>query len=162
MPHHWIRNHFCELVCFGVWYFKHARHIAHGVFCHHFTKGCNVGHSTVTIFARTVFNHLIAPCILDVCINIWHRNTVWVQETLEEQIIFQWVKLGNTECICQNGPCRRTTPWPIHDSLCFTPVNKVLHDKEITIVAHFVHHGKFVVNSWQNLMRFVAFFIGFF
>ena len=42
MPHHWIRYHFGNPIGLGIWYFEHTRHIAHGVFRHHLTKGCDI------------------------------------------------------------------------------------------------------------------------
>ena len=74
----WVRNKFGNTISLGIRHFEHASHITYGVFSHHLTKGNNVGDTRLAIFISTVLNHLVAASILDVGIDIWHRNTVWV------------------------------------------------------------------------------------
>ena len=74
----WVRNKFGNAVSLSIRNLEHARHITYGVFSHHLTKGNNVGDTRLTIFISTVLNYLVAASILDVSIDIWHRNTIWV------------------------------------------------------------------------------------
>ena len=74
----WVRDKFGNAVSLSIRHFEHARHVAHGVFCHHLTKGNNVGDTRLAIFIGTVLNYLVAASILDVGIDIWHRDTVWI------------------------------------------------------------------------------------
>ena len=89
MPLYWVRHHFRESIRLRIGHLKHSRHISHCVFGHHFTKRHNIRHSLKPVFIRTIFNHFIAPGILDIRIDIRHANPVWIQKPLKQQIIFQ-------------------------------------------------------------------------
>ena len=145
-----VGDEFGQAVSLGVRDFQHAGDVAHGVLGHHFAEGGDVGDAVGAVLAGTVFNHLVAAGILDIGINIGHRNAVGVQEALKEQIVFQGVKLGDTESVGEDGAGGRATARTEDDALGFAPVDEILDDEEVAVVAHLVHHGKFVVNAGED------------
>ena len=50
----------------------------------------------VTIFVHHPLQHLTATIVIEVGINIGQRDTVWIQETLKQQVVLQRVYLGDT------------------------------------------------------------------
>ena len=153
MAHHWIRHELCNPIRLRIRHIQYARHITHGVLRHHLTKGYDVTHATLAILLRTVFNHLIATVILNIGINIRHRDTVWVQEALKEKIVLQRVQISNMNCVRKERTCRRTTAWTINNTLVFTPVNEVLHNQEVTVVAHVIDGLELKVDALKNFLR---------
>ena len=153
MPHHWIWHQFRNAVCLSIWHFKYARHVTHGVFRHHLTKSTNISHARLTIFLRTIFNHLITTVILNISINIRHTNTIWIQKALKEQIIFQRIYFRNFNRVRQKRPSRRTTPRSINNPLILTPVNKVLHNQKVAVIAHLINNAQLILNAFVHFIR---------
>ena len=117
-----------EMIGLGVRDLHDAGDVANGHLPHHLTESDDVADATLTIFISTIFDNFVATSILDIGINIRHRDTVGVQEALKEQIVFQRVELGNPEGISENRTGSRTTTRAVDDTLTFAPVNKVLDD----------------------------------
>ena len=86
---------------------------------------------------------------MDVDINIRHRNTIRVKESLEQQIVFQRIKISDIQRIRNDRTSRRTTPRSENNSLILTPVNKILDNQKVAIVAHFVEHTEFHVEPFD-------------
>ena len=153
VAHHWIWYEFREPIRLSIRHIQDACHIAHSVLRHHLTKGHNVTHAAFAVLLCTIFNHLVAAVILNISIDIRHRNTVRVQEALEEQMVFERIEIGNVNCVRKQRTCRRTTTRSINNSLVFTPVNEVLNNQEVAVITHLVDRLEFVIDTLQNLLR---------
>ena len=92
------------------------------------------------VFLSTIFNHLVAARILNIDIDIRHRNTIWVKEALEQQAVFQRIEIGDIQRVGNNRTSSRAAPRPKDDSLRLTPVDKILDDQKVAFVAHVAHH----------------------
>ena len=86
-------------VAFSVRNLKHTRNITHCRTGCHSTKCHDVCDTFCTVLIGTILNHLVTTGILNVDIDVGHTNTIWVQETLEKEVVLEWVKLGNTNRI---------------------------------------------------------------
>ena len=97
----------------------------------------------LTIFIRHPTKHITSPVIIKVNINIGQRNTVGIQKTLEQQIIFNRVNLRNLQAIsyCRTGS--RTTPRSNRHTHVTTCCNKVLHNQEVPREPHGLHDIQF-------------------
>ena len=84
MSLHRIWYHFSQSICLCIRHLEHPCHISNRIFSHHFAKGSNIRYPSCTIFLGTIFNHFITSSILDIRINIWHRNSIWIQKSLKK------------------------------------------------------------------------------
>lgn len=66
---------------------------------------------------------------------IGHGNTVGIQKTLEKQIIFQRINIGNFQAVSYNRTSCRTTTRPTATPI-FCRSNKILNNKKITGKSH--------------------------
>ena len=89
--------------------FLHARHILDGQFRGHGTVSNDVRHLLLTVFLSHPAQHLSASVVIEVHINIGQGDTVGVQETLEQQVIFNRVDLCDTETVGHRRTGSRTT-----------------------------------------------------
>ena len=148
-----IWNKLGDSVSLGVRHFQNARHISHGVFCHHFTKSRNICYAIKTVFFGTILNHFISARILNIDIDIWHRNTIRIQKSLKKKVVFERIEIRNVERVRNNRTGRRTTAWAKDNPLRFTPVNKVLNDEKIPIITHSIKNTELHIDAINLLFR---------
>ena len=56
----------------------------------------------MTVLILHPFQHLAAAVIVEVGIDIRQRDTVGIQETLKQQIVFQRVDLRDAQAVCNH------------------------------------------------------------
>ena len=93
------------------------------------------------IFLSNPINHFTASVIIKIDVNIGQRNTVGIEKTLEQQIIFQRVNIGNFEAISnyQTG-CRANVLALLKRPILRATSYIILNNKEITRVTHRFHN----------------------
>ena len=65
-----------------------------------------------------------------IIINIWVVSSIRAEETREQQTIFNWVNLGNTEGISHKRACGRATTWTCEHTIIGSVCNR-FHGQEI-------------------------------
>src|SRR5690554_1714358 len=103
------------------------------------------------IFFSYPSKHLSATLIIKVNINIRHRDTVGIKESLKKEVIFQRVDVSNPETICNCRPGCRTssrTNCNIHFPRC---IYEVLHNQEISRESHILDCVKLKLQALYNL-----------
>ena len=135
-----VRNSLAEGVGLGEGIFLHACHILDGVLRSHRAVGDDVGAVLVPILVHDPPQHFAAAIIVKVGVNIRQRDTVGVEETLEQQVILQRVKLRYAETVCHDASCcTATTGADPHAQLRAGRVYEVLHNEEVSREAHRLH-----------------------
>ena len=105
-----VRHQFGQSSGFIQWQLLDTRHIGNGRLGRHRTIRDDVCHPFGPILVRHPTQHLPPTIIIEVGINIGQRDTVRIQETLEQQIIFDRVNPGNTQAVGNRRTgCRTTT-----------------------------------------------------
>ena len=87
----------------------YSRHVLDGVLRRHGTVGNDMGTVLMTVLIHYPSQHLASAVIIKVGINIRKVHTVWVQETLKQEVVLQWVNLGNAQAVSHHRTCRRST-----------------------------------------------------
>ena len=99
-----------------------------------------MGHLLGAIFLRHIVEHLIAAVVIEVDVDIGKRDTVGVEETLEQQIVFDRVDLRDAETIGGGRTGGRTTSRAdAHSELVAPGIDEVLHDQKVAGEAHRLH-----------------------
>lgn len=149
-----VRNRLTKGIRPVEWQFLHTRHILDGVLGGHTAIGDDMGTILVSILIHHPSQHLASTIVIEVGINIRQVDTVRIQETLKQQVIFQRVNLGNAQAISHDRTCRRTTARTYHDTqlLAGSP-DKVGHDEEVARETHGLHHMKLEVDMLVDIGR---------
>ena len=109
-------------------------------------------HVRFAVFAAHPVEHLAAPRIVEVGIYIGQRDTVGVEETLKQEVIFQWVEIGDMQTVGYYGTRSRTTPRThAYAKFLTRTADKVHHDKEISREAHCLHYVQFEQDTVHHL-----------
>ena len=107
----------------------------------------------VSVFIHHPFQHLATAVVVEVGINIGQRDTVRIQETLEQQVVFQRVNLRDTQAICHHRTSRRaTTRSHPHVQYVACRVDEVLHNEEVTRKTHGFHDMQFEADTVVDLL----------
>ena len=77
----------------------HARHVGNGVFRGHAGVGDDMGAVLGAILIHDPPQHLAAAVVVEVGIDIRQVDTVGVEETLKQQVVFQRVNLRDAEAV---------------------------------------------------------------
>lgn len=99
----WYKN------LFGDDYYLYTSHILDSQFSSHRTIRNDVRHLFLSILLRYPVQHATTSVIIEVHINIRQRDTVRIQETLEQQVVLNRVNLRNTQAVSYRRTRRRTT-----------------------------------------------------
>ena len=91
--------------------------------------------------------NLTATVIVKVDVNIGHGDSIRIQKTLEQQVIFQRVDIGNTQTIGNHRTGSRSSSGTDSDSHSTGSIDEILHNQEVTGEAHGFHHVQFKVDT---------------
>ena len=75
----------------------HAGGIFNGCLRFNGAKGDNLGNFVCSPPVRSVANHLAAPPVIEVHIDIGCGRTLGVEKAFKEQTVLDWVNIGNTQ-----------------------------------------------------------------
>ena len=143
-----VGNEFAQAVGFRKRELEHAGHVFDGQFCGHRSVSDDVGHFFCTIFIGHPLQHASASVVVEVHIDIRERNTVGIQEALEEEVIFNRVDVGDAQAVSHGTARGRSTPRADRDTeLLASCLDVVLHDEEVAREAHRLHDVQFKLDA---------------
>ena len=113
-----------------------------------------MSHTFRTIFLRYPAKNFATSVIIKVGINIRQRDTVRIQETLEQQIVFNRVDLGNSQTISYSRTGSRTTARSYRNAQFFPgSPDKILYNQEVTRETHRLHDMQLEVQTFLDFVR---------
>ena len=86
-----VRNKTLQLIHLGQRNLLYAAYICQGRFRCHLTIGNDMRYMCLSVFSTHIIQHLASSAVLEISIDIREGDTVWVKETLEQQVILEWV-----------------------------------------------------------------------
>ena len=143
-----------ECICLIQRKFLYTGNILDGILGCHTTISDNMRTILMPILIHHPSEHFSTTIIIKVGINIRKIDTVWIQETLKQQVIFQWIYLGNTQTVSYHRTCGRTTTRTYNNPQFFTCcTNKVGHYQEVTRETHRLHDMQLKVDMLIDIFR---------
>ena len=141
------RDHFGETIHLPIRHLQNAPDIAHCSFREKGTERDNLTNFVTAIFLLNVLNHLFAAIHAKVDVEVRHRDTLRIEETLEQQRVTQRIKVGDSQRISNERARTRTTPRSHGNAIVFRPLDKIRNDQEITWKAHAFDDPKLEVEA---------------
>ena len=94
-----------------------------------------------------------AAVIVEIDVDIGQRNTVGIQETLEQQVVGYGVDLRDAETVCHSRAGRRASS-RAHRDIQFVAggIDEVLHDEEVTRETHRLHYVQLEYQPFADLV----------
>ena len=105
-------------------------------------------HFLRAIFVCHPLKHTPAAVVVEVDVDIGERNTVGIEKTLEEEVVFNGVDVGDAQAVGHCTSCGRTTTGADGNvELLSCSLDVVLHDQEVAGEAHGLHDVQFELDA---------------
>ena len=135
-------------------HFLYTRYILDGVLRGHRGIGDDMRAVLVAVLVLHPLQHSSSSIVIEVGIDIGQRDTVGVQETLEQQVILQGVNLGDSQTVGHHrAGCRATTWTDHHTQFVASGIDKVLYYQEVARETHRLHDVQLEAHAVINLRR---------
>ena len=89
-----------------------------------------------TVEVLDVLDHAVAAFIVEVHVDIRHRDTLGVQEALEEEVVLDGVKVGDTQAVGYHAACGAASTGAYGYAVVLGPVDEVLDYEEVVRESH--------------------------
>ena len=133
-----VGNQFRHLVRFCVTDTKHPRDVTDNPLCQKRTERDNLGHVETSIFLDHVVDDLSATRLAEIHIDIGHADALRIQKTLEEQIVFHRVDIGDAQRIGDEASSRRSPSGSDRNLPLFRFTHEIPDDQHIAGKLHLV------------------------
>ena len=139
-----VGHQLAQPVHLAIGHLQHAAHIAqHGAGLQ-LTEGDDLGDAVAAIFLLHIGDHLVAPVLAEVHVEVRHGHAFGVKKPLEQQAEAQRIEVGDGQRPGDHRARARTTPRPHGDVVVLRPFDEVGHDEEVTGEAHIVDDAELV------------------
>ena len=105
-----VRHQSRQLVRIAKGIVHHAADILDGRFGGHLAKGYDMRHMVCAILSRNVIQHAFTTGVVEVDVDIRHRNAVGVEEAFEQQVVFEGIDVRDAQGVGDSRTCRGTAP----------------------------------------------------
>jgi hypothetical protein len=142
-----LRHELAEPVDLAIGHLQHAPDIAeHGAGLQR-AEGDDLRHLVGAVFLLDVLDHLVAPVLAEVDVEVGHRHAVGVEEALEEEREAQGVEIGDGERPGDHRAGARAAAGADRDALLLGPLDEVGDDQEIARIFHPDDHADLIFET---------------
>ncbi len=90
----------------------------------------------LAVFGAHVADHLVAPVLAEVDVEVRHRHPLGIEEALEQQAKAERIEVGDRERPGDHGAGARAAPRADRDAAPLGPADEVGDDQEVAFVLH--------------------------
>src|SRR5262249_15753984 len=99
-------------------------------------EGDDLRHPLAAVALLHVFDHLVAPILAEVDIEVGHRDALGIEEALEQERKAHGIGIGDGERGGDERAGARAAPGPDRNALRLRPLDEVRHDEEVAWILH--------------------------
>ena len=115
--------------------------------------GDDLADAVLAVLALDVSDDLVAPAFVEVDVEVGHRDSLGVEEALENQAVLEGVKLGDLQGVGNHRTRARATPRSHSDPLRLRPVDVVGDREEVAGEAHLDDDVFLVLGLLAHIVR---------
>ena len=134
------RNLFRDLVDVAERHLQHASDVADHRLRLHRAERDDLRHVLAAVLAGDVVDHLTAPPLAEVDVDVGHRHALRVQEPFENQVEVERVDVGDAQRVGDEAPGRRSAAGPHRNPLFARVADEIPDDHEVPGVLHLLDH----------------------
>ena len=148
-----IRNEGGDLIHLPIRHTQHAPHIAHRGLGLQLAEGDDLRDAIFAIFAPDIGNHLVAPVLAEINIEIRHGNAFGVEEAFKQQAEADGVQIRDQQRPGSDRTRARTAPWPHWNGrrLRLGPLDEIGNNQEVTWETHLLDDANFIGQAFAIL-----------
>ena len=149
-----LRHHLGNLIHEIIGHIHYAAHVADHTPRRQRTEGHDLYNLFRAVFPAHVIDDLLPSLKAKVNIDIRHGHTLRIQKTLKEQLIPDWIDVGDLQAIGDDAARRRTTPRSNRYVVFLRIIDEIPDDQEIIHVSHPPNDAKLIFQPLtQSLVR---------
>src|ERR1019366_5746126 len=107
----------------------------------HGPEGDDLRHVVASILLGDVVDHLAAAVHAEVNIDVRQADALRIEEALEQQLILQWINVGDAESVGHHRTCCRSAARPDWDVALFGVADEVPDDEKVAGELHLPDHA---------------------
>ena len=153
LAHHGRRHRLGELLAHAEREAEHAARVLQRLLGLDRAVGDDLGHALVAVLLGDVLDDLAAAPVVEVDVEVGHRDAVGVEEPLEQQPVLERIEVGDPHRVRGHRPGARAAAGTDPDAVLLGPVDEVRHDEEVAGEAHLHDDAGFEVGPRADLRR---------
>ena len=131
-----VRDELAQPIDLAIGHAKHPADIAQHRARLQFAEGDDLRDAVAPVFLLDVADHLVAPVLAEIDVEIRHRHPLGVEKPLEQEAEAQRVEIGDRQGPGDDRASPGAAPGPNRDAVALRPLDDVGDDQEITGKAH--------------------------
>ena len=131
-----VGNELGDAIAEGVAHVQHAAHVADGRARGHGAEGGDLADGVAAVQLLHVVDDAVAVGLAEVHVEVGHGHTLGVEETLEQQVVFQRVQVRDLEHVGHQRAGARSAARTHGTAVELGPLDEVAHDEEVARKAH--------------------------
>ena len=145
LAHHVRRHRLGDPVADGVGHAEHPGGVLHRLLGLDGAVGDDLGDPLLAVGLGGVADHVAAPALVEVEVDVGHRDALGVEEPLEQQLVLDRVELGDAHRVGDQRAGGRPTARADPDAVALGVLHQVGGDQEVAREAHLAHHADLVL-----------------
>ena len=146
-------NELCERVRVFQRQIEHARNVLDRHSRRHASERDDVRDVIFPVFLRNPFQHFPATDVVEIDIDIRHRNSVGIEKTFEQQIVFHRVNSRDSEAVCDDASRRAPAPGTDENAHLARRRDEILHDEKVARETHRFDCGQLKIDAFPHVLR---------
>ena len=147
-----VGHEFRQAVALRKGKFLHPRHILYGQFRSHAAERHDLGHALFAVFFGHVVQHVGAAVLVEVHIHIRQRDTLRIEESFEQKMIFERVYIRYFKAVRNHRTGGRTSSGAYRYAHFASRTDEVPHDEEVARETHPLHGAQLVFEPLCHLL----------
>ena len=144
---HLSRNELRNHINSAIRHSESSSYITNRRSCSESAKGNDLCNLVVAISTFDILYNFFASGVTEVDIKVRHRNALGVKKTLKKKVKRYRIDIGNTDAESNQATRAGASARTYGNILRFCVSHKIRDDEEVGVKAHFVNHGKLILNS---------------
>ena len=130
------RHELAQPVDLAIGHLQHAADVAqHGARLQ-LAEGDDVGDALGAIALAHIGDHLVAPVLAEIDVEVGHRHALGIEEALEQEPEADGIEVGDGERVGDERARAGAAPGSDGDALRLRPLDEVGDDQEIALIVH--------------------------
>ena len=146
-------DHLCDGIHLSIRHIQHTPHITDHTARRQRTESNDLNHPVFSIFSGNVVDDFLAAFKTEIHVDIRHRHTFRIQETLKQELIAHRVQLCDPKRIGNQAARRRSTPGTNHNLMVSGEFDEIPHDQEVIHISHGPDGVQLIVEPFLQLLR---------
>ena len=137
-----LRHELAELVDLAVGHLQHAADVAQHAARLQRAEGDDLRHLVAAVALLHVADHLVAPVLAEVDVEVRHRHALGIEEALEQQPEADRIEIGDGERVGDERARARAASGPDRNALRLRPLDEIGDDEEVAGIFHALDHAE--------------------